>query len=131
MNSKIVMTVMAIITGLVGLSFIIFHNQITTRLFPTVGEEAIMVGDFHRQMLGGAVLVFSIYFWFMRGAEEVIAKRHLFASSICFSVQVLILIKASVIDGAVALPLPPFILLIILALASFYFSKKESSNTDQ
>jgi hypothetical protein len=92
--------------------------------FPTVGEEAIMVGAWHRQVLGAAILVFSIYFWFMRDTEKVIAKRFLFASGLCFSLNALVLIKASVIDGVTALPIPPFVILVIFAIASFYVSKK-------
>ena len=53
-------------------------------MFPAVGEEAIMVGVFHRQVLGAAVLVFTIYLWFMKDAEEAIAKRFLFASSYAY-----------------------------------------------
>jgi hypothetical protein len=68
-----------------------------------------MVGAWHRQVLGAAILVFSIYFWFMRDTEKVIAKRFLFASGLCFSLNALVLIKASVIDGVTALPIPPFV----------------------
>ena len=84
MNSKNLMTVMAVVTGLVGLASIILPGQITSMVFPTVGEEAIMVGAWHRQVLGAAILILSIYFWFMRDAEKVIAKRYLFASGLCF-----------------------------------------------
>ena len=77
--------------------------------------------------MGAGILALSIYFWFMRDAEKVIAKRFLFASGLCFSLNALILIKASVIDGVTALPIPPFVILIILAIASFYVSKKDSS----
>ena len=84
MNSKNIMTVMAVVTGLVGLASIIVPAQITSMVFPTVGEEAIMVGAWHRQVLGAAILILSIYFWFMRDAEKVIAKRFLFASGLCF-----------------------------------------------
>ena len=113
MNSKNLMTVMAVVTGLVGLASIIVPAQITSMVFPTVGEEAIMVGAWHRQALGAAILVFSIYFWFMRDTEKVIAKRFLFASGLCFSLNALVLIKASVIDGVTALPIPPFVILVI------------------
>ena len=128
MNSKTLMTVMAVVTGLVGLASIIVPAQITSMVFLTVGEEAIMVGAWHRQVLGAAILVFSIYFWFMRDTEKVIAKRFLFASGLCFSLNALVLIKASVIDGATALPIPPFVILVIFAIASFYVSKKDSSD---
>ena len=128
MNSKNIMTVMAVVTGLVGLASIIVPAQITSMVFPTVGEEAIMVGAWHRQVLGAAILVFSIYFWFMRDTEKVIAKRFLFASGLCFSLNALVLIKASVIDGVTALPIPPFVILVIFAIASFYVSKKDSSD---
>ena len=128
MNSKNLMTVMAVVTGLVGLASIVFPGQITSMVFPTVGEEAIMVGAWHRQVLGAAILVFSIYFWFMRDTEKVIAKRFLFASGLCFSLNALVLIKASVIDGVTALPIPPFVILVIFAIASFYVSKKDSSD---
>ena len=128
MNSKNLMTVMAVVTGLVGLASIIVPAQITSMVFPTVGEEAIMVGAWHRQVLGAAILVFSIYFWFMRDTEKVIAKRFLFASGLCFSLNALVLIKASVIDGVTALPIPPFVILVIFAIASFYVSKKDSSD---
>ena len=124
MSSKTLMTVMAVVTGLVGLASIILPGQITSMVFPTVGEEAIMVGAWHRQVLGAAILVFSIYFWFMRDTEKVIAKRFLFASGLCFSLNALVLIKASVIDGVTALPIPPFVILAIFAIASFYVSKK-------
>ena len=128
MNSKNLMTVMAVVTGLVGLASIIVPAQITSMVFPTVGEEAIMVGAWHRQVLGAAILVFSIYYWFMRDTEKVIAKRFLFASGLCFSLNALVLIKASVIDGVTALPIPPFVILVIFAIASFYVSKKDSSD---
>ena len=128
MNSKNLMTVMAVVTGLVGLASIIVPAQIISMVFPTVGEEAIMVGAWHRQVLGAAILVFSIYFWFMRDTEKVIAKRFLFASGLCFSLNVLVLIKASVIDGVTALPVPPFVILVIFAIASFYVSKIDSSD---
>ena len=65
MSLKNVMTVITAVTGLVGLSFIIFPTFITNQVFPTVGEEAIMVGVFHRQLMGSMVLVFSIFHWFM------------------------------------------------------------------
>ena len=130
MSLKNAMTVITVVTGLVGLSFIIFPTFITNQVFPTVGEEALMVGVFHRQLMGSMVLVFSIFHWFMRDAEEAIAKRFLFASGFCFSVNALALIKASDIDGFIALPIPPFVLLVILAIASFCVSKKESSDSD-
>ena len=89
-----------------------------------------MVGVFHRQVMGTMVLVLSIFHWFMRDAEEAIAKRFLFASGICFLLNALMLIKVGVIDGVTSFPFPPFILLVFLATASFYFSKKESSDSD-
>jgi len=128
MNSKNLMTVMAVVTALIGLASIILPTQITSMIFPTVGEEAIVVGVWHRQVLGAAILALSIYFWFMRDAEKVIAKRFLFASGLCFSLNALVLIKASVIDGVTALPIPPFVILVIFAIASFYVSKKDSSD---
>ena len=128
MNSKNLMTVMAVVTALIGLASIILPTQITSMIFPAVGEEAIVVGVWHRQVLGAAILALSIYFWFMRDAEKVIAKRFLFASGLCFSLNALVLIKASVIDGVTALPIPPFVILVIFAIASFYVSKKHSSD---
>ena len=119
---------MAIVTGLVGLASIIVPAQITSQVFPPLGEEAMMVGVWHRQVLGGTILILSIYFWFMRDTEKVIAKRFLFASGLCFSLNALVLIKASVIDGVTALPIPPFVILVIFAIASFYVSKKHSSD---
>ena len=130
MNSKNIMTVMAVVTGLVGLASIILSTQITTTIFPTVGEEAIIVGVWHRQVLGAAILVLSIYFWFMRDAEEVVAKRFLFASGLCFSVNALVLIKASVIDGVTALPIPSFSILVIFGIASFYVSTKKTAKDE-
>ena len=93
MSLKNVMTVITVVTGLVGLSFIIIPTLITNQVFPNVGEEAIMVGVFHRQLMGAMVLVFSIFHWFMRDAEEVIAKRFLFASGISFLLNALVLLK--------------------------------------
>lgn len=131
MSLKNVMTVITAVTGLVGLSFIIFPTIITNQVFPTVGEEAIMVGVFHRQIMGAMVLVFSIFHWFMRDAEEAIAKRFLFASGISFLLNALILLKVGVIDAVTTFPFPPFILLVILSSVSFYFSKKEFSEPTQ
>ena len=128
MNSKNLMTVMVVVTGLIGLASIIVPAQITSMVFPTVGEEAIMVGAWHRQLLGAGILTLSILFWFMRDTEKVIAKRFLFASGLCFSLNALVLIKASVIDGVTALPIPPFVILVIFAIASFYVSKKDSTD---
>ena len=128
MNSRNLMTVMAVVTGLVGLASIIVPAQITSMVFLTVGEEAIMVGAWHRQLLGAGILTLSILFWFMRDTEKVIAKRFLFASGLCFSLNALILIKASVIDGVTALPIPPFVILVIFAIASFHVSKKDSTD---
>ena len=125
MNSKNLMTVMTVVTGLVGLASIIVPAQITSMVFLTVGEEAIMVGAWNRQLLGAGILTLSILFWFMRDTEKVIAKRFLFASGLCFSLNVLVLIKASVIDGVTALPIPPFVILVIFAITSFYVSKKK------
>ena len=88
-----------------------------------------MVGVFHRQIMGAMVLVFSIFHWFMRDAEEAIAKRFLFATSLCFCLQALGIQKASVIDGVIPLPIPPFALTVILSIASFYVSKKGSSDS--
>ena len=127
MSLKNVMTVVAVVTGLVGLSFIIFPTIITNQIFPTVGEEAIMVGVFHRQIMGSMVLVFSIFHWFMRDAEEVIANRFLFIAGISFLLNALILAKVGVVDPVTAFHFPPFIILVILSVVSFYFSKKESS----
>ena len=94
--------------------------------FPPLGEEAMMVGVWHRQVLGGGILIASIYCWFMRDAEQVIARRFLFATGLCFSLNALVLIKVSIIDGVTGLPYPPFIILVIFAIASFYVSKKAS-----
>ena len=90
-----------------------------------------MVGVFHRQVIGSMVLVFSIYHWFMRDAEEAIAKRFLFASGISFLLNALMILKVGVVDAVTSFPFPPFILLVILATVSFYFSKKEHSGSDQ
>lgn len=84
-----------------------------------------MVRVFHPQLMGAFVLVFSIFHWMMRDAEAVIAKRFLFASGISFLLNALMLLKVGVIDSVTSFPFPPFILLLILATASFYFSKKE------
>ncbi len=126
MNPKNLMTAMAIVTGLVGLASLIVPAQITSQVFPPLGEEAMMVGVWHRQVLGGAILIASIYCWFMRDAEQVIASRFLFATGLAFSLNALILIKVSIIDGVTGLPYPPFIILVIFAIASFYVSKKVS-----
>ena len=67
----------------------------------------------------------------MRDAEEAIAKRFLFASGISFLLNALVLLKVGVVDTVTSFPFPPFILLVILATASFYFSKKEYSDSDQ
>ena len=131
MSLKNVMTVITAVTGLVGLSFIIFPTIITNQVFPTVGEEAIMVGVFHRQIMGAMVLVFSIFHWFMRDAEEVIAKRFFFSLWISFLLNALILLKVGVIDAVTTFPFPPFIILVILSSVSFYFSKKEYSEPTQ
>ena len=120
------MTAIAIVTGLVGLASLIVPAQITSQVFPPLGEEAMMVGVWHRQVLGGAILIASIYCWFMRDAEQVIASRFLFATGLAFSLNALVLIKASIIDGVTGLPYPPFIILVIFAIASFYVSKKVS-----
>ena len=93
MSLKNIMTVITIVTGLVGLSFIIFPTIITNQIFPTVGEEAILVGVFHRQIMGAMVLVFSIFHWFMSDAEKEIAKRFLFASGISFLLNAIMLLK--------------------------------------
>ena len=126
MNSRNLMTAIAIVTGLVGLASLIVPAQITSQVFPPLGEEAMMVGVWHRQVLGGAILIASIYCWFMRDAEQVIASRFLFATGLAFSLNALILIKVSIIDGVTGVPYPPFIILVIFAIASFYFSKKAS-----
>ena len=130
MSLKNVMTVITVVTGLVGLSFIIIPTLITNQVFPNVGEEAIMVGVFHRQLMGAMVLVFSIFHWFMRDAEEAIAKRFLLASGISFLLNALVLLKVGAIDAVTSFPFPPFILLVILTIVSFYFSKKGSSDSD-
>ena len=126
MNSRNLMTAIAIVTGLVGVASLIVPAQITSQVFPPLGEEAMMVGVWHRQVLGGAILIASIYCWFMRDAEQVIASRFLFATGLAFSLNALILIKVSIIDGVTGLPYPPFIILVIFAIASFYVSKKAS-----
>ena len=122
------MTCITVVTGLVGLGFILFPTFITNQIFPTIGEEAIMVGVLHRQVIGSMVLVFSIYHWFMRDEEEAIAKRFLFASWICYLLNALMLIKVSVIDGVTTFPFPPFVLLVLLSVIAFYTSIKESSD---
>ena len=128
MNSRNLMTAIAIVTGLVGVASLIVPAQITSQVFPSLalGEEAMMVGVFHRQVVGGCILIASIYCWFMRDAEQVIASRFLFATGLAFSLNALVLIKASIIDGVTGLPYPPFIILVIFAIASFYVSKKAS-----
>ena len=126
MNSRNLMTAIAIVTGLVGVASLIVPAQITSQVFPPLSEEAMMVGVWHRQVLGGAILIASIYCWFMRDVEQVIASRFLFATSLAFSLNALVLIKASIIDGVTGLPYPPFIILVIFAIASFYVSKKAS-----
>ena len=126
MNSRNLMTAIAIVTGLVGVASLIVPAQITSQVFPPLGEEAMMVGVWHRQVLGGTILIASIYCWFMRDAEQVIASRFLFATGLAFSLNALILIKVSIIDGVTGLPYPPFIILVIFAIASFYVSKKAS-----
>ena len=126
MTPRNLMTAIAIVTGLVGLASLIVPAQITSQVFPPLGEEAMMVGVWHRQVLGGGILIASIYCWFMRDAEQVIARRFLFATGLCFSLNALVLIKVSIIDGVTELPYPPFIILVIFAIASFYVSKNTS-----
>ena len=113
MNSRNLMTAIAIVTGLVGVASLIVPAQITSQVFPSLplGEEAMMVGVFHRQVVGGCILI---------------ASRFLFATGLAFSLNALILIKVSIIDGVTGLPYPPFIILVIFAIASFYVSKKVS-----
>ncbi len=50
----------------------------------------------------------------------------MFATGLSFSLNALVLIKVSIIDGVTELPYPPFIILVIFAIASFYVSKKTS-----
>ena len=47
MNPRNLMTAIAIVTGLVGLASLIVPAQITSQVFPPLGEEAIMVGVWH------------------------------------------------------------------------------------
>jgi len=67
----------------------------------------------------------------MRDAEEAIAKRFLFAIGISLLLNALLIFKVGVVDAVTSFPFPPFMLLLILATASFYFSKKEYSYSDQ
>lgn len=53
-------------------------------------------------------------------------ETFLFATGLCFALNALVLIKVSIIDGVTELPYPPFIILVIFAIASFYVSKKTS-----
>ncbi len=61
MNPRNLMTAIAIVTGLAGLAAFIVPAQITAQVFPPLGEEAMMVGVWHRQVLGGGILIASIY----------------------------------------------------------------------
>ena len=48
-----------------------------------------------------------------------------------FSMNALMILKVGVVDAVTTFPFPPFILLLILATVSFYFSKKGHSGPDQ
>ena len=130
MNPKNVMTAMACITTLAGILFFMFATEITARLFPNVGEEAIMVGVFHRKLLAGSLFSFSIFFVYMRDAEDQIAKRFLFAAGLCFCVVISTITGASVLDGATALPTPSIVIFAIFAIVSFYVSTKKKEKDE-
>ena len=126
MKIKNTMIILSVITGFVGSIFLFFPKFITSTIFPEASEEGIIIGVYHRQVIGTLVYIWAVYHWIMRDAEELIAKKFLFGSSLCFLLNALIVIKISLVDNVTEFPYVPFAFLFSLSIYAFINSRRMS-----
>jgi len=126
MKIKNTMIILSVITGLVGSIFLFFPKFITTTIFPEASEEGIIIGVYHRQVIGTLVYIWAVYHWIMRDVGELTARRFLFGSGLCFLINALIVVKISLIDNVTEFPYIPFAFLFSLSIYAFINSRKIS-----
>ena len=126
MKTKNTMIILSIITGIVGSIFLFFPELITILIFPEASEEGIIIGVYHRQVIGTLVYIWAINHWIMKDVKELTARKFLFGSGLSFLINALIVIKISLIDGVTGFPYIPFIFLLSLSIFAFISSKNIS-----
>ena len=106
---------------ILGLSFLVFPDFISMKIFPQASENEIRIATLHRQLMGGGSLFIGILLMLAHRNVTSAAKRILFGSSLGFSILVLIQLKQIIFDQN-DIFWPVFIIFLILGTLSLYVS---------
>ena len=104
-----------------GLSFLVFPDFISMKIFPQANENEIRIATIHRQLMGGGSLFIGILLMLAHRNVTSAAKRILFGTSLGFNLLVLIQLKQMIFDQNDVF-WPVFIIFLILGTLSLYVS---------
>ena len=104
-----------------GLSFLVFPDFISMKIFPQASENEIRIATIHRQLMGGGILFIGILLMLAHRNVTSAAKRILFGTSLGFNLLVLIQLKQMIFDQNDVF-WPVFIIFLILGTLSLYVS---------
>ena len=106
---------------ILGLSFLVFPDFISMRIFPQANENEIMVANIHRELMGGGSLFIGILLMLAHRNVTSAAKRILFGTSIGFYILILIQLKQMILEKNDVF-WPVLIIFLILGTLSLYVS---------
>ena len=106
---------------ILGLSFLVFPDFISIKIFPQASENEIRIATIHRQLMGGGSLFIGILLMLAHRNVTSAAKRILFGTSLGFNILVLIQLKQMIFDQNDVF-WPVFIIFLILGTLSLYVS---------
>ena len=104
-----------------GLTFLLFPNFISIKIFPQASENEIRIATIHRELMGGGSLFIGILLILAHRNVTSAAKRILFGTSIGFYIFILIQLKQMIFDKNIVF-WPVFVIFFILGTLSLYVS---------
>ena len=123
MNSKILMTVVAVINILQGIGFYVGAEQVTQSGFPELTGNALLVGKVMHEALAFSMFAVGILIFFLRNNTGVAAKNSLMG--IAFANLVFMLGGLSHFFTSPAKPpIPVLIIMLLISLVCFYSASK-------
>ena len=106
---------------ILGLSFLVFPDFISMKIFPQASENEIRIATIHRQLMGGGSVFIGILLLLAHRNVTSAAKRILFGTSLGFNILVLIQLKQMIFDQNDVF-WPVFMIFLILGTLSLYVS---------
>ena len=106
---------------ILGLTFLLFPDFISMKIFPQASEKEIRIATVHRELMGGGSLFIGILLILAHRNVTSAAKRILFGTSIGFYIYMLIQLKQVIFDKNIIF-WPVFIIFFILGTLSLYVS---------